>query len=307
MEDEYHVPGYGLLAKTLRRWWANCAQKPDDDIAAIDELEDAIKPLDDQTIHIRQLIGCFESCHHKAERHADIIIEAIGAGFTEKAKGRRDPERMTSREREYKVLIEVLTSWCSGSPVDIGLSVGAYTGREIQSVLGDPAPLKVWQVQMVIEKIRRFLDTQKRWDEAYENVVDTQHTGENAEFRDVTKQIIIQDTADDRPAEITLASAIDFITGCNWDFVETIRTVLMAIGGRLYAERPLALHARNIKLNPACRRMRTICNTLKEFCESEESATEIDPDILRILGSRTPVKRWLAASMDKTIRLQLSI
>ena len=33
----------------------------------------------------------------------------------------------------------------------------------------------------------------------------------------------------------------------------------------------------------------------------------IDWDILASLGETTPVKRWLAASLDKTIRLHLSM
>jgi hypothetical protein len=40
--------------------------------------------------------------------------------------------------------------------------------------------------------------------------------------------------------------------------------------------------------------------------KNEKTNQNIDRDILELLGEATPVKRWLSASLDKTIRLQLS-
>ena len=48
-----------------------------------------------------------------------------------------------------------------------------------------------------------------------------------------------------------------------------------------------------------------ISNTLGAFWKSEETAEQIDADLLALLGTATPAKRWLAASLDKTIRSQL--
>jgi len=307
MADQEHIPGYGWVSGTLRRWWVNTASEADEEMTAIDQLEDSLGPLDEDTVHIRKLIGCFESCHHKAERHADIMIEAIGTGHTAKAQGRRDQGSITLREREYETLIEILDSWCSALPADAGLRVGDYTSAELLESLGDPMPLKEWQVQMVAEKIRRFLDPEMRWNQSYENVIDTEQTGRDAKFRDQTRNTTIHDTEDGHPAELTLAEAIDNLTGCSWDFIETIRTILGAIGGRLHPERPLALHARNVKLNPVRERMRVVCNTLRAFCQREKDDKDVDENILLILGENTPVKHWLAASLDKTMRLQLSI
>jgi len=162
----------------------------------------------------------------------------------------------------------------------------------------------VWQVGMVVEKIKRFLDPGMRWNQAYENVVDTEQVGEAAEFRDRTEETIIHDTVDGRPAEITLAAAIDHITGCSWDFANTIRTILAAIGGDLHPKRPLVLHARNIGLNPARERMQVVCDTLRAYCEGRTTG---DPDTLQILGEGTPAKRWLAASLEKTVRVQMRL
>lgn len=300
-EDREHVPGYGWPPKTLRRWWFNTGAEPDAEIAAIDQLEDALAPLDAQTVHIRELIGRFESCHHKALRHAEIIMEAIAAGHTTKAPGRGEHERPDPRELEYQVLIEALSAWCAGS------LAGDDTGRQLPELLGDATPLKVWQVERVVEKIRRFLDPEARWDQAYQNVVDLEHAGRDAEFRDRTIATIIRDTADGQPAEITLAAAIDYITGCSWDFIENVKTILAAIGGQLHAQRPLALHSRNITLNPARDRMRVVSNTLRTFCEGRKGDWEVDECVLSALGEKTPVKHWLAASLDKTLRLQLGL
>jgi hypothetical protein len=300
-EDQQLVPGYGWLPKTLRRWWFNTGAEPDAEIAAIDQLEDALVPLDTDTAHIRELIGRFEACHHKALRHAEIIIEAIATGHTTKAPGKQEHERPDPRELEYQALIETLSAWCAGSPAS------DTAGRQLLALLGDATPLKVWQVQQVLEKIRRFQDPEARWNQAYENVVDIEHPGSDREFRDRTLATIIHDTEDGQPATITLAAAIDYITGCSWDFIETVKTILAAIAGQLHAQRPLALHSRNLALNPARDRMRVVSSTLMTFCEGRQGDREVDECIVSALGEKTPIKHWLAASLGKTIRLQLGL
>ncbi len=291
----------------MRECWANTGAEPDEETRAIDALEDSLGPLDGNTLHIRRLTGTLEMCHHKAERHVEIIIEAIGAGRTAKAKGRREPGSVPPREMEYQALIEALSAWCQGSPPDAHARVAGYRGNDFVALLGEPTPLKIWQAKRVIEKIVRFLDPERRWKDAYDNVIDIDHAGEEAEFRDRTKNTVIHDTVDGQPAEITLAAAIDNITGCSWDLVETIRTILGAIGGELHPGRPLALHARNIRSNPVRRRMRVVCDTLEAFCEGRAPRAQVGESILRTLGEKAPVKHWLAASLDKTIRLQFGI
>ena len=309
MEDEQDIPGYGAVSSTLRRWWVNCAQQPDDEIKAIDKLEDGVGPLNDETIHLRELIGTLESCHHKLEHRVGIIIDAIGTGRAEKTKGpmRREPGQVTPREREYEALIQILSSWCSGHSGIADLRVGPYSGTKLLDPLGERTALKTWQVDKVTEKIRRFADPERRWNQAYENVVDTDCEGEAARFRDRTKQTVIHDTENGKPAELTLAQAIDLFTGCNWDYLETLRTILAAIGGRLHVERPIALHDRNVKLRPTRKRMEIVSNTLRAFCEGKAPEACVNPDVLEALKSVTPVKRWLAASLDKTLRLQLGL
>jgi hypothetical protein len=51
--------------------------------------------------------------------------------------------------------------------------------------------------------------------------------------------------------------------------------------------------------------LRIVSNTLGVFWRDEETDEPIDRDVLASLGEVTEVKRWLAASLDKTIRSQL--
>ena len=88
--------------------------------------------------------------------------------------------------------------------------------------------------------------------------------------------------------------------------MENLRIVLEAIGGRLNPGNPFAACGRNITLVPIRRRMKIISNTLKVFCGEPELDQELDRDILALLGEPTEVNRWLANSLDKTIRLQLN-
>ena len=116
---------------------------------------------------------------------------------------------------------------------------------------------------------------------------------------------IIHDTVDGRKAKISLAMAIDMLEPCNWDFVGAVVTLLKAIGGELHPERPYVCHARNLRLSPLFDRLGIISNTLGVFWKDNEPGENIDRDLFASLGEAAPAKRWLAASMDKTIRLQL--
>jgi hypothetical protein len=51
--------------------------------------------------------------------------------------------------------------------------------------------------------------------------------------------------------------------------------------------------------------MEVVCNTLRKFCSEAEPLEQIDEDLFNLLGEATAAKKWLAASLDKTIRLQL--
>jgi hypothetical protein len=313
------------VVRGQRGWWNNClVPDGDEEIAAIDALEDAIAPLDEDTKHIRGLIGRFEACHHKAARWAELIVEAIGSGRTTKGMGTRPPGKREPIEDVWQNCVAALSAWCAGCPAGkVGLDLGGIPASELVGGIGERTPLKEWQVQRVVEKVREYVAWPRAFSEPTSRYVGMQECGtdyesiqvekcperyrEHSSFWDATMQTVIHDTVDGQPAEISLAAAIDHLQPCNWNFVRNLAIVLRAIGGDLSPREPLALHARNVKRAPIRKRMRTIAETLRAFCHDERKARGVDQSVTSALGDRTPVKQWLAASFERTLRLQLDL
>ncbi len=291
-------------------WWQNCGVEADREILAIDKMVEAIGPLDEQTTKIRGLIMGMEMCYHEADIEAERIIKAIGSGRCPKESNERPPER----KKELENCRQILSQWCEDTTVrDLDSDLGGISAEKLLSFIGQASPLKVWQVERIVDKVREALESNRPYHMMVFDVREYapgalppgEHYKDAAEFLEQTKEIIIHDTVDGQEARMSLAMAIDMLEPCNWDFVGSIVTLLKAIGGDLHPERPYVCHSRNLKLSPLCDRMKTISNTLGAFWKGEETDETIDRDILASLGEATPVKRWLAASLDKTIRLQL--
>jgi hypothetical protein len=283
----------------------------DAEMLDIDKMEDAVATLDEQAVRIRELITRFESCYHEADKQAKLIARAIGAGRCPEKSNERPPER--KKELENSRLI--LSRWCEDPSFrGMKLNVGSIQSGELLSYIGKASPLKVWQVQRIVDKIGSALEPDRPYHNLALNLGDYGETGKNpagefykndAAFLEQTKTTIIHDTVDGREAKISLAMAIDLLMPCHWDYVGALTTILKAIGGELHPERPYACCARNLRLNPLYDRLGIISNTFGVFWKDKKHSKKIDPEILESLGRITEVKRWLAASMDKTMRLQL--
>ncbi|MHC4422528.1 MAG: hypothetical protein ACYS1E_18300, partial [Planctomycetota bacterium] len=183
------------------------------------------------------------------------------------------------------------------------------------------SPLKEWQVQRVIEKIRSSIHWPRPLEDptaryvwlllevssyecAYLTACPEQYK-EHKEFWQATVRTIIRDTVDGDEARLSLGLAIDMLWPCHWDFVENLRIVLAAIGGNLRPTRPFAACGRNISRTPIRRRMEAVTETLRFFCGGEVSKSSVDDELLAMLGKASDERRWLAASLHKTIGLQL--
>ena len=294
-----------------RACWQNCGVQADAEMLDIDKMEDAIVPLDEQTTRIRELITRFEACYHEADKQAELIAGAIGAGRCPEESGERPPER----KKELENCLLILSRWCEDPSVrGMNLDVGGIPADELLNAIGQASPLKIWQVQRIVDKVVSALDPSRPYHNLALDLGDYgepganpagQHYKDNTAFLEQTKATIIQDTVDGRKAKISLAMAIDMLMPCNWDFVGAVVTLLKAIGGELHPERPYVCHARNLRLSPLCSRLEIISNTLGVFWRGNEPVENIDRNLLASLEKATPVKRWLAASMNKTIRLQL--
>jgi len=311
------------MTTSCRSWWRNCALDADAEILAIDRNEDRIAPIDPNVAKIRELISSLELCHHKAERWVGNIVKAIGAGETRKGLGTRLPGQQHPAEKVWQDACAALSAWCAGCPsTKLDLSIDTVPASELLACLGERSPLKEWQVQRVIEKIRSAIHWPQSLDDpaaqyvwillaggeyelAYRSEC-PEHYKEHEEFWLRTVRTIIHDRENGDEANLSLGLAIDMLMPCHWRFAENLRIVLEAIGGRLKPEKPFAACGRNITLVPIRRRMEIISNTLRVFCGDPELNRELDRGLLALLGEPTEVKRWLAGSLDKTIRLQLS-
>ena len=307
------------MSKSLRPCWQNCygadnkSFLEDKELLEIDAMEDSIAPLDEQTTRIRQLITRFEACYHEADKEAERITKAIGTGRCPKESHARPPKR----KKELQNCRRILSRWCKNPAIRvINLDVAGVPADELLSFIGKPSPLKIWQVQRIVDKVSEALDPSQRYNRMALDLRDYGEPGaypagkyyeDDPAFLKRTKQTIIHDTVDGRKSKISLAMAIDLLMPCHWDFVGGLVIILKAIGGDLHPDRPYACCARNIKLSPLCDRLKTISNTLRTFWKDKKTAKKIDRDILTSLGAATPVKRWLAASLDKTIRLHLTL
>lgn len=306
------------MTDKLRPWWVNC-YGPDDrsfvddqELLAIDALEDSICPLDDTAVAIRQCITRFEACYHEADKQAELIIKAIGAGAPPEESAERPPRRKQELQNSHDILV----AWCDGSSSRcMGLEVAGSGAAHLVGLLGEPTTLKIWQVQRVIDRLKQALDPSYcyHWmalDVGEYGEAGTVKAGDHyksqSDFLDKTKSAMINDTVDGERAQISLALAIDLLTACSWNFVANLVIILKAIGGDLHPDKPFAPHARNIRLTPLHGRLVTIARTLNAFCHGRETESDVDRDILAVLGDKTRVKHWLAASLDKTIRLHLA-
>ena len=278
---------------------------------AIDRIEDGISPLDKHTAQIRNLITRFEACYHEADKEAERIVKAIGAGRCPKESHARPPKRKKELQNSHRIL----SHWCQAPGASaLNLRVAGIAAKELLAFIGQAAPLKVWQVQRLVDKIGAALDSSRPYHYLVLDVGDYgepgaapagEHYKDNATFLEQTRKTFIQDTVEGRQTRISLAMAIDLLMPCHWDFVGGLVTILKAIGGNLHPQRPYTCCARNLQMSPLCDRLRTISGTLGAYRGSEKPTEKSDPRITASLGAATPAKRWLAASLDKTIRLQL--
>jgi hypothetical protein len=298
--------------------WRNCALTTDAEMLSIDAMEDALVPLEAGVEAVRELISSLELCHHKAERWVHNILEAIGAGGSTKGLGTRDSGQLHAAEQVWSAACDALSAWCAGCPADsITGTVGGTPASGLIRRVGDRSPLKEWQVARVIEKIRSLIHFPPPSDEPSAGfawlLFDDETEGstfrtecperyrEHESFWQATVRTLIRDSQDRRDPPLSLGLAIDMLWPCHWDFVNNLRLVLDAIGGDLEPGSPFAACGRNIGRLPDRDRYERIARQLGEFNTDTTTAGEV----ATLLGDPTPEKRWLAASLDKTIRLQL--
>lgn len=294
-----------------RPCWQNCGVEADAEMLKIDAMEDSLSPLDEHTASIRWLITRFEACYHRADKEAERIAKAIGAGRCPRESKARPPKR----KKELENTRRILSQWCREPMVrGLNLDVGGVPSDELLNFIGPATPLKIWQVQRLVDRVTAALDAGRPYHNLVLDVGDYGEPGatkageyykDQAVFLEQTGTTIIHDTIEGREASISLGLAIDLLMPCHWDYVGALVVILKAISGDLEPQHPFTCCSRNLRLSPLCNRLRTISNTLRTFWMGETPSADTNHRVLTLLGTPTPAKRWLAASLDKTIRLQL--
>ncbi len=294
----------------LEEYWQACGIEVDAEVLEIDRMEDSIAPLNEQTTQISALITAFSSCYHEADKEAERIIQAIGSGQPPVESKERPPQR----KRELQNSLDILLAWCEGeSPKCADLDVGGIPADELIGYLGEPSALKIWQVQRLIDKLKQALDQSPCYHnmaleiDGYGQPLEIkaeEYYKDHLDFLTQTTAAMINCTLEGKKDEMSLALAIDMFRPCNWNYVGNLVIILKAIAGDLYPDKPFAPCCINKRLTPLRDRLRVISHTLKTFCEGREVDKDADGDILALLGAKTEQKHWLAASLDKMIRMQ---
>ena len=98
------------MDRCLRTCWLNCCEPhdervlADDEVAAVDELEDQLSPLDSVAVSIREMISRYEVCYHEADREAGRIVRAIGAWRRPRISRVRPAKRRRALENTRRIL-----------------------------------------------------------------------------------------------------------------------------------------------------------------------------------------------------------
>ncbi len=302
------------MPEEKRACWCNCAQPADDEIRSIDRMEDRLGPLTGRAKKIRALITGLELCHHKADRWVQNILDAIAEGQTDKGLLTRPAGQQHPAEQVWSDAGSVLEAWLAGDEPPVP-SVGPVSSADLLARLKEPTPLRRWQVARAAERIHSFAVWAETGDYSAVRYVPILEAGEgyvsaprsscpeqyeqHVDHWRASVETLIHDTSDGEPATMALGMAIDLLMPCHYNFVQNLQLVLGAIGGDLRPARPYtACGGRNMALSPLVQPMKEVCDSLRAFCGGEETA---------LLGESTDEKVWLAASLDKTIRLQLGL
>lgn len=250
---------------TLRPCWANCALSPDAEILAIDRMEDELAGVPEGARRVRSLISTFELCHHDAAHRMNNILDAIEALDTAKGHGTRPASREHPAERSWR---------------DAMIRV-----RQRAATVD---PLRRWQLERVAEKIHSVLDPAQPY--TWLLLCDdggTRATCPDAYVREEEYWLATITTMIHDPAELSLALAIDMLWPCHWNFEVNLQIVLDAIDGDLHPTTHFTACGRHIEMTPLRTHVERTCASLRD------------------VGEPDSVRRWLAASFDKTLRLHL--
>ena len=317
-EDEFiEVPGYGLKRRDLRQWWNNVAQEPDKEILAIDKLEDDLEfpSIQDKklTYDIRQAIGGLEGCHFKVEHRINRIIYAIRNNHFPQSNQRESAQLNKDWVRKWEIILNYLEDWSSLNPNTSSKKQEFINGvktEKINELLGEKTILKTWQVNFIIDSIRELLElwfikqdsSNKKWAQQTITNKEIQMKYEklNPEFWEKTSELNIPIKEINHLISLPeLMNTYEYIVCIsNPNFMNDLLSILGVIGGKAtYIHQTCAFYLDSLK-----EFVGSFLTILQKFLEKSNYEISSDNELMDLFGEKTPIKHWLVASLEKTIR-----
>ena len=189
-------------------------------------------------------------------------------------------------------------------------SINCVKPDNINKILGEETTLKAWQVSFIIESIRELLElwfikqdsSNKKWAQQTIIIKEIQIKYEklNPEFWEETSNLLIPIKEKDHLVSIPeLMHTYEYIVCIsNLNFMNGLLSILGVIGGKAtYVHQTCAFYLDSLK-----EFVDSFLTKLQKFLTENNNEISRDDEVMDLFGEKTPIKFWLVASLDKTIK-----
>jgi hypothetical protein len=319
-EELVHYEGYGTRPKSLRAHWVNCCLAPDGEVIAIDHMEDALAPKERaQALPIRRLITRFEVCHWNSDRWLERIAQAIAEGQVPPTSGR--PRTQHPLVQMLICLRAVLAHWVARATGPLPQCIILdQTGTEVLHGLGPWTPFKAWVVRHLLDGLEHHLQangllppSELSSSRPYPADLSLDSPSADAYFPDSldwlaearSRKLKTRKASGDEVQEYSLAALISSPNRCN-EFYFRFLFALFEYLDDGDSERILPYpFCSNISPDRQRRYYRVIDALRAYLGQPPQGSLSPDDAVLARLGEPEPAKRWLVASLEKTLREQV--
>jgi hypothetical protein len=319
-EELVHYEGYGTRPRSLRAHWVNCCREPDRETVEIDRMEDQLVPKErKQAQEIRRLITRFEVCHWNSDRWLERIVQAIGEEQVPPTSG-----RSRTQHPLVEMLIclrEVLAHWVERATVPLPQSIILdKTGAEILHSLGTWTPFKAWVVQRLLDGLEHHLQANRLLPpselppaRSYPGDLNLDSPNADLYFPDSlnwlaearSRKLKTRKEIDTEVQEYSLATLISLPNPCNAFYFRFLFALFEYLDDPDNERILPSPFCGNVSLDRHRRYYRAI-NALRAYLgQPAKGSLPLDDAVLSQLGKPTQAKRWLVASLEKTLREQL--
>jgi hypothetical protein len=319
-EDLIHYEGYGTRPRSLRAHWVNCCLEPDGEIIAIDRMEDRLDPQErKQAREIRRLITRFEVCHWNSDRWLERIVQAIGKERVPPTSGR--PRTQHPLAQMLICLRNVLARWVARATTPVPQCIILdKSSAEVLHRLGPWTPFKAWVVQRLLDGLEDHLHASALLpvseqpsarsypaDLNLDSPCADPYFPDSLEWLDEARSLKFQVKKELREEmeEHSLALLISLSNPCNEFYFRFLFALFECLDDPDHEHVLPSPFCGNVSLSRHRRYNRAI-NAFRAYLgRPPVGPLLLDDVVLSQLGAATPVKRWLVASMEKTLREQL--